>query len=553
MDSKLLVSLLLSLSLTASFGASFFVDYVGGSDAAAGTSTGTAFQHIPGDTAATGTAASTTLTGGDSVILKGGVSYVVPTNAIINLSWNGSSSSSVVYYGTNGAWGSGRAIITDNHAVSPGTLRDIIYAGSLRKFIRFDGLHFYEIAGSQTLPADPGVATNRNSARAINFSASLTNVTVANCKFEQIGYYWSAKPMDDSAVSGLGIQAVNSDGLTVTNCEFTQMSIGVETAAFGGSGYTTNLTVVDCSFHNSIRWCVDMGATASGAQLGAINLHRNACYNFGEFGATTWTGYGDWPHVDAFFLRRDVDGTRFSTNNDSTGINFFGNTFYDTNQSSANGTSCIYVTGGPSANIYSNVFIHTLKGWTIYVNGGPPTLTTPQVVRIYNNTFVEDYQSAIGLTRNTAYLDQITIRDNIFYDVREGSSVNYILAFSGYPVATNLTVNYNIYSTRNTSGNFISWPENGAGGGGMAFMQLNSLEANGQTNNPVFVDISYGSGYQCNLNDLHLQSSSPARGAGTGGGDIGAFPYASGGGSTPYRGFQFGSGVKLINGVTIRQ
>ncbi len=55
--------------------AAYYVDYAGGSDTAAGTSTSTAWQHCPGDANATGTPASKTFSAGDIVYFKGGVTY----------------------------------------------------------------------------------------------------------------------------------------------------------------------------------------------------------------------------------------------------------------------------------------------------------------------------------------------------------------------------------------------------------------------------------------------------------------------------------------------
>jgi len=56
-------------------GAMYYVDFVSGSDSNNGTSTGTPFQHCPGDSAATGSAASTALAAGDTVVFKKGVTY----------------------------------------------------------------------------------------------------------------------------------------------------------------------------------------------------------------------------------------------------------------------------------------------------------------------------------------------------------------------------------------------------------------------------------------------------------------------------------------------
>jgi hypothetical protein len=526
--------------------ATYYVDYVGGSDASAGTSTGTAFQRCPGDYRATGTALSTSLAAGDIVYFKGGVTNVVTrTNGIcITVSASGSTASKITFQGGESVgWGTGKPVFTDLHNYyGSGEIGTTVFGStSTRSNLVFRNLRFAELGGSATLPVDVGVATNRNTGIGVNFSNGGRDLYFDGCEFAELGYYFNAPPMGSSSISGLAIQVIDPDGVTVTNCDFTRMNIGLE---MYGSTYVTNLTVVSNRFTASMKWLVDIAGAAS-SRYGAINCYGNAAYDFGEFGATTWTGYGEWPHVDCFFLRRDSAGMQYSTNEGPTGINFYCNTFYETNDAGANGTACIYITAGPSANVYSNTFVTTKKSRSIYVNGTAPSGVTPQVVRIYNNTFLEDYQNAIDLASTsgggTILAQEITIRDNILYDLRVGSGANTILYFQSASLATNFSVNRNLYYSFNTSTQWFSWV--GVGNGGLTLLQANGLEANGQFTDPLFTDISYGTGYDSYLNDLHLQSGSPARGTGTSGGDIGAFPFVS---STTYRGFQFGSGVKLI-------
>ena len=71
------------------YATSYYVDFGSGSDSNAGTSTGAAWKHSPGDINATGTPASTSLSPGDTVYFRGGVMY----NGTINVNWSGSSAS----------------------------------------------------------------------------------------------------------------------------------------------------------------------------------------------------------------------------------------------------------------------------------------------------------------------------------------------------------------------------------------------------------------------------------------------------------------------------
>lgn len=67
--------LLLHVCMLTAIATEYFIDYSGGSDAGAGTSTGAAWKHCPGDSAATGNAASITPAAGDVFWFKGGVTY----------------------------------------------------------------------------------------------------------------------------------------------------------------------------------------------------------------------------------------------------------------------------------------------------------------------------------------------------------------------------------------------------------------------------------------------------------------------------------------------
>ena len=88
--------------------ATYYVDFQGGSDAASGTSPRAALKHCPGDEAAEGTAAGTTLAPGDTVLFKGGVHY----RGHLTMRWSGAKGKPITYDGnTAGTFGRGPAII----------------------------------------------------------------------------------------------------------------------------------------------------------------------------------------------------------------------------------------------------------------------------------------------------------------------------------------------------------------------------------------------------------------------------------------------------------
>lgn len=90
----------------------YYVDYAGGSDNAAGTSANAAWQHAPGDSAATGAAGAARLRGGDTVRFRGGVAY----RGSIRIPDDGSDKAPIRYVGD--AWGAVPAVFDGSDAVA---------------------------------------------------------------------------------------------------------------------------------------------------------------------------------------------------------------------------------------------------------------------------------------------------------------------------------------------------------------------------------------------------------------------------------------------------
>lgn len=98
----ILGTLLLASGVTAT---TYYVDYTNGSDSNSGTSKTSAWQHAPGMRGCSASCASASPKAGDSIILKGGVTW---PNASLpwNWTWSGSSSNSI-YVGVDKDWYSG--------------------------------------------------------------------------------------------------------------------------------------------------------------------------------------------------------------------------------------------------------------------------------------------------------------------------------------------------------------------------------------------------------------------------------------------------------------
>ena len=123
--------------------------------------------------------------------------------------------------------------------------------------------------------------------------------------------------------------------------------------------------------------------------------------------------------------------------------------------------------------------------------------------QVYNNSFY----NVVGMMVNTSGSSAMIVRDNIIWT----SSTALLLCDR-----TGLTSNFNLYNGQASNAAEIDY----CGGSLFSFAQWKAtgFEARGLTGNPLFVNPT---GLRP---DFHLQVGSPARGVGTGGLDIGAYP-----------------------------
>jgi hypothetical protein len=166
------LKLLLVMLLIAApcFGATYYVDFVGGSDAHAGTATGTAWKLAPG---MSGFSATYTHVAGDHFILKGGVTW-----PFVALPWHilyGGTAGNVDTYTTDHSWYTGatwsQPIINGQQLSAPNAT--LIYdlgqsctGGTNCSYIKIDDL-FVENAGN----AETGTATSTGSNLVLTDSA----------------------------------------------------------------------------------------------------------------------------------------------------------------------------------------------------------------------------------------------------------------------------------------------------------------------------------------------------------------------------------------------
>jgi hypothetical protein len=227
---------------TSAWGATYYVDYVGGDDTNNGTSTSTPFKHCPGDQDDSNNA-DISLSAGDTVIFKGGVTYEFDEagNNYIEATTSGTSGNEITYTSghTQGApWGTGRAVIdctnaTPNAASKNGCLHLANYAYlivediEIKNLAENGGVAGYDTVGligwndsnnstDAQLVIDNVYAHTSNGAGIIlrggyNDGETATNATVKNCTVEntfghgiKIEYEWDTVLIENNEVDQCG-------------------------------------------------------------------------------------------------------------------------------------------------------------------------------------------------------------------------------------------------------------------------------------------------------------------------------------------------------------
>ena len=126
-----------------------------------------------------------------------------------------------------------------------------------------------------------------------------------------------------------------------------------------------------------------------------------------------------------------------------TDNNFHHNTFYSSVGTSG-GTASIYITEGPTANVYNNLFIHQGKTRAISFANGPLNGGSDQLVRVFNNTFICDFtmQTDWGATstrivggHGEAGDSTVVYKNNIFRDFSTSSAAHMIYSVQPRPGA----------------------------------------------------------------------------------------------------------------------
>lgn len=476
--------------------ATYYIDFDTGNDSNNGTSTGTPWKHCPSDSNATGTASSTSLVAGDTALFKGGVSYVVGT---ITLSWSGGSGNPITYDGNSaGTWGSGKAIITSNNVDTKA-----MQANASRSNLQFKNFHFKDIGGYADddpiwLTTDP--ITNPPQGTGIYIFSGGSNILVEDCIFEEIGQWINAIPMSGAvSITGAGLAIQNVTNLTVRRCEFTKMKIGIELKVNGGST-TGPVLITECNFHDYLVWGMDVAPRSTNSTFTDVTIEKCNWYNYSQYDSGNWQAYGEKPHRDGIFFR--TAGIAGSTWNNVIVRNC--KWWDDTPGNSNGGTASLYISQGPSIQVYNNIFLLDPQANGHISIGGTNVSATNQNILIANNTFVTS-ERAVYVSSGDQ--DQIIIKNNVFYHQTSSTSGHPILLTSS---VVDLQSNNNLFFSNVSPLSNTSVVYNGSYRTLSNWQAYSGEDANSILADPQVVSVSGTP----SLSDVRPTSSSPLIGAG---------------------------------------
>ncbi len=381
-----------------------------------------------------------------------------------------------------------------------------------------------------------------NNAYGILALGSMTNVLVANCYFHNLGWWQNQPPITGPTLesgnpfSSAGVSFFGGAGLTVTNCEFTQVHTGVSDT---WSIDSSNLVVSGCYFHDYVVWGLYLSGVNGNMDYITVNSNtfKDIGWAYAYDWSQMWPGAGT-PHQDPIFFLA-------SYTNATTGLhnNFYDNTWTVTH-TNAVFTAGIYLEYAVSANIYNNLFdlpnTGDPGGGADLGGGAPPIVISwelddpsSNVIRILNNTMIVNQTNVNQSTAlhwgacdclsspyawpTNAFLQ---VYNNLAYSwCTNGTAQGTLLVLgvvTNSPPVSMWAVDYNNWY--DYGGRPYFWWNNNPGyntNGALAVEQWAGFDLHGYTNNPGFVNLTYGSSTNSRWNNYALQTNSPCIGAGT--------------------------------------
>lgn len=465
-------SLLILLWQISALGATYHVDYSGGADTQTGLSSSEAFLHCPGDPRATDNA-NITLSAGDAVVFRGGITYAFDSGTTDYIAANNSGSvgSPITYRSghlISPQWGTTPALIDGSNAnVSLGVLSLGAYS-----YITVDGLTIYN------------QPTINNYMGMIGWEGSSGgNIIIQNCTLNNGGG-------DGVYIKGTWGAGTNPGNFTITNCVMHDFNAH---CIFLRAGLD-NVTITNCTLYRP--GVQAYAGTAAGDCVfcghGTTDLQSNIVIAGSDMSEAPIKG-----HV--------ILAAYMNT------VKMYGNRFHGTNGAFSIAHSCSVTNEW----IYNNVFdcsISTYEGVIrYYTDEGTASAPVYRGLRVWNNTFHcnPDIGAIVYIFKGNSTVDTMLydteIKNNIIWNTNSSSKLVSIGANAGNsgPLVdpATFTCDYNCYYGGESSQFFWSTD------GDRTFAQWKS--STGQDSHSVAAD-------PLTLSDSNfvLQPTSPCRGAG---------------------------------------
>jgi Right handed beta helix region len=391
----------------------YFVDFDAGSDSADGKSAQTPWKHSPGDSSATGVAASTSLASGDVVVFKGGVRY----KGSIDVPASGTAAARIVFDGNStGTWGTGLAVIDGEETRSHG------FRLQNRAYVTIDSFaieSFDKATSSTAVSVDGG-----------------SNDEVSNCRIRDVYYPTNPGGTSWEKQSGTGIAVNNSPGTRVHHN--TVRDVGGSGISFSaGSGNVVDGGDISCNEVTNMNWGINvaLGNSTPGTKITNVTVLGNYIHDFDQYYVSN-----AW-HRDGIFVFARPDSDQTSVENLEIAYNYF-----EDNTSDYGSTAWLYFEYVcKNFNVHHNVLNASRSYYAVRVMGDGFQVEGNHV---FSNNVI-DNMNGIGDGMHLQESSGIKLYDNIFYD--DGNA--YIVATSSM---SGFDADYNLIYRKGGTGQVVS-------------------------------------------------------------------------------------------------
>jgi hypothetical protein len=373
--------MLFALSLLRASAATYYIDYAGGSDANAGTSTGAAWKRCPGMYGFTG---SYSHAAGDRFIFKGGVTW--PNGVFGLVIANNGGVGNEDYYGVDEAWYSGAAW---SHPVFDGEGTALPNTGDRECLVLVTGDN---ISLDRLLAKNTLIATNSYMYFYTFLAFSASNITFSGC----IATNWIVETLVIADCGGFG--NYNGSGITTTNCT--------------ASGPLS----IDAEYVSEVGWATD-DMRSSGYGFWSISTILNC--------VSEHTTQGAWNPMLCDGLEVRYGGNDFNSGSHENAVNCYGSTTvrncYVHHWKEGTTMFCVPGWGDrDGVQYWYNNIIHDSGPVPFSLSESGIVAPTSTQVHIYNNTILEPNTIITESDRANPSIAVVRIQNNLF--ITDGSS-----------------------------------------------------------------------------------------------------------------------------------